>query len=268
VNLPATEGRQLLDAVHRDGLGLLLTASTAATPLFSAFQALPPDSAGLEHRLARVSWSGMPRRAKTAVEVAPVPLRRRAGLIPLLQDESGAWLGAAQNLGEGRLAVSLLRTPSRWQLEGENDLFASYWSLLIGAVARDTATEVRIEGGTPRADRRMEISLLTGSARPELSAIAPGGAATPIPLARDPFDGRRWRGSLWPSEAGWHRLRLAERTVPFLVLPAPPEQLPAGAEQDRPARTSIAAFLILLAALTILWAESRRRTTGGAAWPS
>ncbi len=268
VRLTGTEAGALRDAITRDGLGVLLTLSTAATPLFAGFQTPPPDSAALEHRLARVLWSGMPRRAKTAVEVAPLPLRHRAGLAPLMEDESGAWLGAAQNLGEGRLAVSLVRTPSRWQLEGEDDLFASYWSLLLGAVARDTATEVRIEGGTPRADGRMELSLLTGSARPELSAVAPGGAVTPIALARDPFDGRRWRGSFWPSEAGWHTLRLAERTVPFLVLPARPEQSPARTGEDRPARSSIAAFLILLAALTILWAESRRRTTGAAAWPS
>ncbi len=268
VKMPGAEARQLLDAVTSDGLGVLLTGTTAATPLFSGFTTVPPDSAALEHRLARVSWSGMPRRAKTAVEVAPAPLRHRAGLVPLMEDETGAWLGAAQNLGEGRLAVSLVRTPSRWRLEGEDDLFASYWSLLLGAVARDTATEVRIEGGTPRADGRMEISLLTGSARPELSAVAPGGAVTPVALARDPFDSRRWRGSFWPSEAGWHTLRLAERTVPFLVLPARPEQSPARAAEDRPARSSIAAFLILLAALTILWAESRRRATGAAAWPS
>lgn len=259
-SLAPAEAAALLAAVRDDGMGLLLAGTHSSAPPFSRFWLQPPDSAAvLDHRVTRPTWTGISHRSRAGIEVAPTPLRPRAGLEPLLRDERGAWLGAAEPLGAGRVAMSLVRTPSRWRLEGDDDLFAGYWSLLFAAVARDTATEIRIEGGRPLAGRRVDLSLLTPSSAPTLALVGTDGATTPIALARDPFEPRRWRGSFWPRGAGWQMLRLADRSVPLLVEAAPATLRSDAQPRDRPRAVTILAFVALVAALTALWVESRRR---------
>ena len=262
--LSPAERRALTDAIETEGLGLLLTSGTPTAVHFVPFVPFVVDSsrsgAPDEARTSRLTWPHIPRRSRTGIEVAGTTLRPRPGLSQLISDHAGGWLAARRNTGAGRVAVTLVRTPSRWVLEGEQDLFAGYWDRLISAVARDTATRASIEGGAaPRVDRRLQVSLIA-SARPEAVGIAaPDGTLEAIALARDPVETRRWTGAYWPRQAGWHALRLGARELPFLVLEAP-----AAAVTETPGAPpshglQSVAFLALLAALTGLWLESRRR---------
>ncbi|MDX2121668.1 MAG: hypothetical protein SF070_11515 [Gemmatimonadota bacterium] len=265
--LSPAERRALTDAIEADGLGLLLTSGTPSTITLAVFAVLAVDSPGGgaadEARTARLTWPHIPRRSRTGIEVAGTILRPRPGLAPLITDHAGGWLAARRNAGAGRVAVTLVRTPSRWALEGEQDLFAGYWDRLISAVARDTATRASIEGGAaPRVDHRAAVTLIA-TARPEaVSVAAPDGTLEPIALARDPVETRRWTGAYWPRQAGWHALRFGAREVPFLVLEPPP-----GAEGGRGVPTApptdwrlqVAIFSLLIGALSGLWLESRRR---------
>ncbi len=262
--LSPAERRALTDAIEGDGLGLLLTSGTPTAVLFVAFAPFVVDSSRAgdhdEARTSRLTWPHIPRRSRTGIEVAGTTLRPRPGLSPLVSDQAGGWLAARRNAGAGRVAVTLVRTPSRWVLEGEQDLFAGYWDRLISAVARDTATRASIEGGAaPRVDRRLQVSLIASAPPEAVSIAAPDGTLEPIALARDPVETRRWTGAWWPREAGWHALRLGARELPFLVLEAP-----AAAVTETPGAPpsqwlQVVAFLVLLAALTGLWLESRRR---------
>ncbi|HMV33226.1 MAG TPA: hypothetical protein PKA50_14000, partial [Gemmatimonadales bacterium] len=65
-------------------------------------------------------------------------------------------------------------------------------------------------------------------------------------------------GTTWPREAGWHAIELTGRSQPFLVHPAPRAAGVLAAEQP-PRPRAVLGFLLLLAALTALWVESRRR---------
>lgn len=256
--LSAAERRALQAAVEEQGLGLLLTAGlpdAAVLPLFAGLTVVGEDS--VERRVARPAWEGMPRRSRVGIELAPGTLARRAGIAPLVLDDAGRILAARRQAGAGAVAITLVRAPSRWRLEGDDDLFAAYWSLLLGAVARDTSTAVRLEGAAPRADRRLDLTIVSAT-RPAVSVRAPDGATEPLALAQDPFDPRQWHGTTWPREAGWHAIELTGRSQPFLVHPAPRAAGVLAAEQP-PRPRAVLGFLLLLAALTALWVESRRR---------
>ena len=260
---PAERGA-LTDAIEAEGLGLLLTSGTPTAVHFVSFVPFVVDSpravAQGEARTSRLTWPHIPRRSRTGIEVAGSTLRPRPGLSPLISDHAGGWLAAGRNAGAGRVAVTLVRTPSRWVLEGERDLFAGYWDRLISAVARDTATRASIEGGAaPRVDRRLQVSLIA-SARPgAVSIAAPDGTLEPIALAREPVETRRWTGAYWPRQAGWHALRLGARELPFLVLEAPATAVTEAPGAPPSHWLQVATFLALLGALTGLWLESRRR---------
>jgi hypothetical protein len=265
--LSPAERRALTDAIETDGLGLLLTSGTPTAVHFVPFAPFVVDSsrsgAQDEARTARLTWPHIPHRSRTGIEVAGTTLRPRAALSPLIFDHTGGWLAARRNAGAGRIAVTLVRSPSRWVLEEEHELFAGYWDRLISAVARDTATRASIEGGAaPRADRRLQVELIA-SARPEaVSIVAPDGSREPLALARDPVDTRRWTGGYWPRVAGWHTLRLGARELSFLVL-EPPSTTADGSGQahNLPPKQwpPVVVFGLLLASLAGLWLESRRR---------
>ncbi|MBK7923382.1 MAG: hypothetical protein IPJ95_07065 [Gemmatimonadetes bacterium] len=256
--LSSAERHALQAAVEEEGLGLLLTGGVpdaGVLRLFAGVAVVGEDS--VERRVARPAWDGMPRRSRVGIELAAGAVARRAGVVPLIHDDAGRTLAARRQAGAGTVALTQVRAPSRWRLEGEDDLFAAYWSLLIGAVARDTSTQVRLEGAAPRADHRLEITLL-GTSRPAAAVRGPDGTREPLALAQDPFDPRLWHGSTWPREAGWHTVELADRSQPFLVHPAP-RRVSAIATEQSPRPRTILGFLLLLAALTALWVESRRR---------
>lgn len=264
--LDAGERRALRQAIENRGLGLLITADapraiSAGEPLLRGIQA--ESNSKPERRAARLTWPGAPRRSRGGIEVEGLTLKLTRGVEPLIQDESGRVLAAGWQAGSGRIAVTLVRTPSRWQLDGDAGLFSAYWSRLLSAVARDTVTRAGIrEAGQLAVDRPATIELLSAGPRPVVTVVAPDSAIDTLALARDPFEPRRLSGRYWPRVAGWHAIRLASRDIPFRVANTPDDgpasQGAQTAETTADWRRQVA-FALLLLSLTTLWAESRRR---------
>jgi len=242
--------RKELDSQVRDrGLGLLITADAPAllargtcglltglaVDATTGAEASGPDG-GADHRVARPTWAGAPRQSRTGIDADPATIRP-AGIEPLIRDEAGRVVAGRRRAGRGRVALTLLRTPSRWILEGEQELFAAYWNTLLGAVARDTAPRIAIAAeGPTRADHPVRLTLQIPSAEsrgasdfgnpgtrdsalgtPSVFVTAPSGTVDTVPLARDPFDPGRWTGVYWPRTPGWHSLGLGDRSIPFRV---------------------------------------------------
>jgi len=287
--LAPSERQALRQAVQREGLGLLVTADVGrlaaageADPSvdFAGFRGLAGASGGRDNPLVRPEWDQAPRRSRVAIEAEALTL---TGGEVLARDQADRPLAVRQRLGSGRVGLTLLRAPSRWLLEGDADLYASYWSTLLSAVARDTIVRVSLASDGPRrAGMPVRLRLLLPGAGPvvppPVTVLSPAGDSDPIALARDPFDPRQWTGRYWPRTAGWHELRLgAERTMPFRVshrgewtgleaaarLEATMERLPVTTGRraaGNPLAWRLAAFATLLILLTFLWIERRLGT--------
>jgi len=300
--LAPPERAALEQQVREKGLGLLVTADGPALVargtcgLLNGFS-LEPIAAGVaaagdkgDRRVARPVLREAPRQSRTGIEVEATSIRP-AGIEPIVNDEVGRMAAGWRKAGSGRVALTLLRTPSRWILEGESDLFASYWHAMLRAVARDTTTRAFIGADGPlRADHPVVLTMETpGVSQTSLSTrnaehgttvtsvVSPLGQVDTVPLAQDPFDPARWTGRYWPRSAGWHRLQFAGgRSIPFRVS-APSEwigleataRLAATTPRVARAVTGSAprdlarvwlgplAFAALVLALSWLWAEAR-----------
>jgi hypothetical protein len=264
--LGTVERRALRQAIEDRGLGLLITADAPRAlsgdePLLRGIQTEPNSTP--EPRAARLIWPDAPERPRGGIEVEGLSLKLTRGIEPLIQDESGRVLAARWPAGSGRIALTLVRTPSRWQLDGDAELFSAYWSRLLSAVARDTVTRAGIrELGQLAVDRPATIELLSTGPRPVVTVVAPDSANDTLALARDPFEPRRLSGRYWPRVPGWHAIRLATRDIPFRVgNAADAGQASQGAPtvDTTPVWRRQVAFVLLLLGLTTLWAESRRR---------
>lgn len=231
-----------------------------------------------EPRLVRPAWADAPRPGRTAIRAVPAALAGKVG-IPLVRDGQGDILAAVSHIGDGAVAVTMLESPSRWVLEGDDELFAGYWATLIGAAARDTVARVRIAGSVPIVpDRRLTLERRARAPGRPLIVFAPSGAADTVALAQDPFDPARWSGRYWPRETGWHRVagtdagfkvqragawpgvEAATRLATMARLSATRSTAPAGPPSSL---LRLMCWAALLAALTVLWAEDRWRRDGG-----
>lgn len=279
-SINADEREALMRSV-RDGGGFLL-AGAADQYLagmrgegFCSFATVARGSG--ETRLVRPTWSEAPRPGRTAIRAGPVVLARRAGTA-LVKDGQGDVLAAMKRLGDGAVAVTMLEAPSRWVLEGDDELFAGYWAALIGAVARDTAARFRVEGVVPiLPDHRLGLELRARTVTGPIVVIAPSGLTDTVALAQDPLDPARWTGLYWPRQPGWHRVagtdagfkvqqagawtgvEAATRLATMSRLSA----ARAGAAAGIPSSwLRLLCWAALIVAMTVVWAEDRQRRDG------
>lgn len=287
--LSQPERSALERAVREKGMGLLITADApwllargncgllngfALDPIITSLAAVSGDKG--DRRVARPVLKDGVRQSRTGIEAEAASIKP-AGIESLVDDEVGRMAAGWRKAGAGRIGMTLLRSPSRWVLEGESDLFAAYWHAMLRAMARDTVTRAIVSADGPvRADHPVFLTL-ESSGTPGAVMIAPGGAIDTVPLAQDPFDPAKWTGRYWPRSAGWHQLSLiGGRSIWFRVL-APTEWVgveasarlaataPRVAQGSRnQSRTELArawlgplAFAGLILSLTWLWVESR-----------
>jgi hypothetical protein len=281
--LAPPEQAALRQAVVNEGLGLLVTAD----PVVAGEGTIAPGIAaapttGSEELSVKPVWADIPRRSPVAIVASPAVLNPR--MQPLVRDSQGRVLAALQAAGDGRIGATLLLSPSRWTLEGEGDLFAGYWQLLLGSVARDTVTRVQVGSDGPlRPNQPVTLALTIPRVQqdvakqwPQVTVTAPDEQVDTVALARDPVDPRQWTGRYWPRSSGWHTIGLAGgRAVPFRVNGAREwtgleaaarrrasaaragSSLPEVTPMLSAAWWRLALFLLIVGALTFLWIEPR-----------
>ncbi len=273
--------RGALRRVVQDGAGLVVVPSlgTGLAPLASFMPGARLEPRGEEPlRTARPRWTGQPRPSAGGIGVEAGVLTV-PGAEQLVQEEDGSALALARPLGAGAVAATLVAAPSRWVLDGDEDLYAGYWSRLLGRVARDTTSRLAWASDGPlRPGRGLTLTLVTGAAAPVIAVRAPDGGLDSVTLAQDPLDPRRWTGRYWPRATGWHQASAGETRIAFrvhgptewLALEAATREratrraLPAYPGRGAPSRLprnrgELFGFLLVVAGSVLLWWEHRRR---------
>ena len=211
-SLSAAERTSLRNAVLEQGLGVLL-GPDALGPRASRHSASfllglsLARAEGDEERKARPVWVGHETPGQTLVPIIPGRIESRGDGETLLRDAAGGALAQSWAVGAGRVGVSLIAAPSRWLLAGEREVFASYWSLLLSAVATPLPEHWGITPTGPvLVDQPATVSLTTGAPTPAGLVLSPNGEVDSVFLAQDPFDRSRWSGVYWPRFGGWHEV--------------------------------------------------------------
>lgn len=156
-NLSAGERASLQRAVTEDGLGVLTITNAPAThhstAFFTSFQT--KRIAQQDSRSTRASWDHNVTATATA---APFTLVNSTAVSGLVAEEDDQFLAGAKQEGWGKVALSLVPQTFPWQLEGKEEIYASYWANLLTAVAKQEVQESF--GCSPRRRCRGQISPL------------------------------------------------------------------------------------------------------------
>lgn len=213
--LTAGERTILRHAVAEQGLGVLVVPDTALFDPGRQFsdRAFFFDFAlhrvrDLEQRTVRPVWTGMRASVTTPVPAEPYALSDRFGVESVIDDGSGGAEAQVTSRGAGRVGVSLLTGPTRWLRTGQHDLYSSYWSRLLAAVAAGGASDrLAVETTGPRLiDRPLTIRVAGSNEHLVAIVTSPSGIRDSVFLAPDPLTPETSRGVFWPRETGWHEM--------------------------------------------------------------
>lgn len=197
--------RSALESAMRDGgLGVVLRAEDATLRGGGMLEGFSLAASGGGDRVSRLTWIG-DSGGGHPVDLAPLALRGDVGTRPLAADSAGRPVAAWRRQGAGAVAVTLVATPSRWRLGGEAERFASYWSLLLGAVSRPPAAQWEA-AGPAMVDRPLHLVRFGPDTAPAAAVRAPDGGRDSVFLAQDVIVPSRWEGTYWPRTSGWHRV--------------------------------------------------------------
>lgn len=134
-----------------------------------------------------------------------------ADLVPFLADAGGHPLAAWRPLGEGRVAAFAVVDSHALALTGQADLFAQWWSSLLGTIARPAAMP-RMVPGIFRVGERADLC------GPVAAGLIAPPAGPPVRLVPD--RGADHCAAYWPQRPGWHRIGSGDAASAFFVRPA------------------------------------------------
>ncbi|NUO81718.1 hypothetical protein HUU05_16735 [candidate division KSB1 bacterium] len=215
--LSATERRALRSAMERKGLGVLLAADEVTLApdqqnfseskffLPFRFEAFPD----LEQRMVKAHWQHSPTQTPMAIPGEPFALLPTRDASALVTDEQDRTLALAVQRGQGRVGLSLLRETYRWILTGQPQWHASYWSHVFSELARRKAQHEAWALAVDKpicVDQPLALNLTTTNPLPFGIIKPPSAPADTLFLRQDEVEPRRWRGTYWPRETGWHEV--------------------------------------------------------------
>ncbi|MGH7491082.1 MAG: hypothetical protein ACREOO_01675 [bacterium] len=214
--LHASERQALRAAIEQEGLGMLIIPDEAIFDerdfaernFFAAFEL--KALAGLDQRVLQPLWPDLDTLRISAIPAEPFEIENVWGTKPLIRDDAGRWLAAAEVRGQGTIGLSLIRDSYRWVLEGKPEVHAAYWSYLLSELARQSSSQKdqwNVRHGTPVfVDQPLALTVQTSSADPIGLVTTGAGTIDSIFMAQDVVEPGRWHGTFWPRASGWHAI--------------------------------------------------------------
>ena len=214
-NLSAGERASLQRAVTEEGLGVLTITNTAtnnrSTAFFTSFQTKRLSQQNT--RSTRASWDNNVTATATA---APFTLVNSTAVSGLVTEQKDQFLAGAKQEGWGKVALSLVPQTFPWQLEGKEEIYASYWANLLSAVAKQEVQEKFWQLTSPQVPQPDQPLTLTytvhaapGSALPSatVTSLADSAIYINMPLAQSPVLPTQYSGTFWPRHNGWYQVQ-------------------------------------------------------------
>lgn len=277
--LPAAESAALQGEVNNKGIGLIIRADTIDSQSNTWVQNSFKVTRSAKQPPAELIIQGK-KTAKLSLD--PQYINPQNNVQPVVTDVKGNLIAAATLSGAGKLIISMINNSYSWDLAGNRNDYAAYWTALINKAVRKTPAANNWSVVTPFPEPGEPVTLiyhgadLTGPARINQSVVAP------VQDAGIPFE-RRF--TYWPQQPGWQQA-VATDGAPYWWFVWPKNSFTALQATETARKTTEYAqkstkyasfsgaklqkvdveiskfyfYILLLVAATFLWAESKYLT--------
>lgn len=224
--LSTTEKTALEKAVTADGLGILTIATAPAsnrsTAFFTGFQTKRLSQQ--DARNTHASWAG---NATATAVAAPYTLVNTTAVTGLVKEQGSNLLAGAKQAGWGKVAMSFVPQTFPWQLEGKDQVYASYWANLLSAIAKEEVLEKFWQLTSPQAPQPDKPVILfftdytSEDGATTLAATITSLADTSsinLALAQNPVQPEQFSGTFWPRRSGWYQVQTADAPPYFFFV--------------------------------------------------
>lgn len=139
----------------------------------------------------------------------PYVFQQDVGIQEILVDSTV--VGAYIPVGKGKMGTSILQNTYQLVLEGNEALYGTIWTHILGQIAKEQEKLVEWEAVTqiPRPDHPFEFGVRTSSAHLEVTS----DDGIQIPLIQDNLVPTRWTGIRYPRKPGWNFLGVPKDTA-------------------------------------------------------
>ncbi|MEJ8758380.1 hypothetical protein WG947_15310 [Pontibacter sp. H259] len=211
------ERASLQRAVTEDGLGVLTIATEPApnrnTSFFTSFQSKRLSQQDV--RSTHANWTG----SEGIINAAPYSLVSSTAVTGLVTEQGSNLLAGAKRAGWGNVAMSYVPQTVQWRLEGKDEVYASYWSTILSAIAKEQVKEKFWQLEKPQVPQPnnpvilsfTDYTLTTSSNTPTATITSLSDSVTSnLPLAQNIYQPEKYNGSFWPHSTGWHKVETAD----------------------------------------------------------
>ncbi|SFG71522.1 hypothetical protein SAMN05421739_103382 [Pontibacter chinhatensis] len=214
--MSAAERNALQRAVSEEGLGVLTVAAAPvadrSTSFFTSFSGKRVSQQS--SRSTRASWAS---EATASITAAPYTLNNTEATASLVAEQGEQVLVGAKRAGWGKVALSLVPQTFPWQLEGKPEVYASYWTSLLSAMAKEQVQEKFWEVAQPQVPQPNKPVILSFTDYTSDGVTVPTASVTSItdsininlPLAQHLHQPEKYNATFWPRRSGWHKAEVA-----------------------------------------------------------
>jgi hypothetical protein len=201
------EAQALQAALGAGRLGVVVVADAAPLPRNAPARAdfaVQPRSAAQSVPNLLV-WTDAPGGARAALpaQLAPAP-----NLRALVTGPGGALAVARRRVGLGFAVVSVIPETFHWGLQGQSEVYASFWNrLLTAAVPAAAASAWQVGTRWARPGRSLSLRY-EGRLPDELPVVGLfNNPSVRLPLLQDTRLPEWNTAQFWPAASGWHQVR-------------------------------------------------------------
>jgi len=223
------ERATLQRAVTEAGLGVLTIAieptMKSGSSFFTGFQSKRLSQQ--DSRNARASWASQ----EASINAAPYTLVSTTAVTGLVTEQGSNLLAGTKREGWGKVAMSYVPQTFPWLLEGKDEVYASYWSSLLSAIAKEQVKDKFWQLEKPQVPQPNKPAILsfTDYTLSEDAATIPTATITSLsdsvsinlPLAQNIHQPEKYNGTFWPQKTGWHKVETANAAPYFFYVQKP-----------------------------------------------
>lgn len=121
------------------------------------------------------------------------------------RDSSKRAVVAGRLYGSGKVVFTTLNATYVRMMTGQRQSYAAYWSAILRQVSREAEPreEWQLQPALPRVGEPVAVVVQTGAPAPQGLIGEEGSGPVNVYLAQEEMLPFRWRGTYWPTAAGW-----------------------------------------------------------------